>query len=418
MSLQPADIRRHFPFLKEGNITYLDGAATSQKPQVVIDTMSKIYETGIGNPHRGMHPLAEKATAAYEDAREAVRQFVKAKHADEIVFTKSTTESVNLLARSLGDTLKPGDAVLLSVLEHHSNIVPWLQLKEQKGIEVRWVEMTSDGQIDLISMEKQMADDRVKIVSVTGLSNVLGTAPDLQNISKIVHQKNALLIIDAAQMAAHLPIDVTAINCDFLAFSGHKIYGPSGIGVLYGKREHLRLMSPFLGGGMMIREVTRDHFTAADAPAKFEAGTPPVAEAVGLKAAIDWQNQFSWEDRIAHEQVLLTLVHEELSQVPGLHILSNPSPNTPITHNSLPITRHSCISFTIDNIHPHDLTDILGQKGICLRAGHHCAQPLHSTLGINASARLSVSIHTTEEEIMKVKPAILEAIKVLRPHNP
>lgn len=406
MSLNLADIRRHFPFLKGGNITYLDGAATAQKPDVVIDAMSEIYTTGIGNPHRGVHPLAEKATIAYESARQTVQHFIHAAHSDEIIFTKSTTESLNLLAHSLGDNLQPGDAVLVSVLEHHSNSVPWLQLKKRRGIDVRWMEMTSDGQIDLVSLEKQMADGRVKIVSVTGLSNVLGTAPDLKKIKEITHQKNALLIIDAAQMAAHLPIDVQDIDCDFLAFSGHKIYGPTGIGVLYGKREHLRSMPPFLGGGMMIREVTRESFTTADAPTKFEAGTPPVAEAIGLKAAIDWQTSFSWEDRMAHEHTLLTLAQRELSAIPGLHILSDP-PITP--------SRHGCVSFVIDGIHPHDLTDILGQKGICLRAGHHCAQPLHVALGIGASTRLSTSLHTTEEEIVRVRPAILDAITILQP---
>jgi len=418
MSLPLTDIRRHFPFLNAGNITYLDSAATSQKPQVVINAMCDVYEKGIGNPHRGMHPFAEKATALYDDARQTVQQFVDAKYNDEIIFTKSTTESINLLAHSLGEDMHPGDAVLISVLEHHSNIIPWLQLKERKGIDIRWIEITESGQINSESMEKQMTDNRVKIVAVTGLSNVMGTAPDLKKISALAHAHNALLIVDAAQMAAHLPIDVQDIDCDFLAFSGHKIYGPTGIGVLYGKRDLLRTLPPFLGGGMMIREVTRDGFTAADAPAKFEAGTPPVAEAIGLKAAIDWQNQFSWDDRIAHEQALLTLAQEELSMIEGLHILGNLSTGTPITNHPSPITHHSCISFVIDNIHPHDLTDMLGQKGICLRAGHHCAQPLHTALGMNASARLSVSIHTTEEEILRVRPAILDAINILKPHNP
>lgn len=419
MALPVADIRRQFPFLEKNGTPaplYLDSAATSQKPQSVLNALTHFYVTSNGNPHRGMHPFAERATQMFEQARETVKQFIHAASTEEVIFTKSTTESINLIARSLGDGfLKAGDAVLISVLEHHSNTVPWLQLKERMGIEVRWIEIDEQGQIDSASMDTQMADGHVKLVAITGLSNVTGTAPDLQKIIKAAHEKNALVLIDAAQMAAHLPIDVQKLNCDFLAFSGHKIYGPTGIGVLYGKKKLLTALPPFLGGGMMIREVTRDHFTSADLPAKFEAGTAPVAEAVGLAAAIDWQKQFSWEDRMAHEQNLLKLAHEELMFIPGLRIVGEPATNTPVTDNQSPITRHGCISFTIDNIHPHDLTDILGQKNICLRAGHQCAQPLHTHLGITASARLSVSIHTTEEEILMVRPAMLEAIKTLNP---
>lgn len=420
MALPVEDIRRQFPFLQKNGTpapVYLDSAATSQKPQCVLDALTDFYVTSNGNPHRGMHPFAERATQMFEQARETVKEFIHAASPEEVIFTKSTTESINLIARSLGDgMLQAGDAVLVSVLEHHSNTIPWLQLKERMGIELRWIEIDEQGQIDPASLDTQMADDRVKLVAITGLSNVTGTAPDLQTIIKTAHKKNALVLIDAAQMAAHLPIDVQELDCDFLAFSGHKIYGPTGIGVLYGKKKLLATMPPFLGGGMMIREVTRDHFTSADLPAKFEAGTSPVAEAAGLAAAIDWQTQFSWEDRMAHEQALLQLAYKELSSIPNLHILGGPSSSTPITHNSLPIThRHGCISFTIDNIHPHDLTDILGQKNICLRAGHQCAQPLHTHLGITASARLSVSMHTTEEEIRSLKPAILDAMTKLSP---
>ncbi len=400
MTLDTANIRRQFPYTADTTLVYLDGAATSQKPQVVLDAMDTFYKTANGNPHRGMHPLAERATAAYEGARVTVRNFINARSTEEIIFTKSTTESINLVARSFGSTLQAGDAIALSIMEHHSNIVPWLQLKEDKGIEVRWIEINSDGQMDRASLEKVLSDGKVKLVAMTGLSNVLGTAPDIKKITEMAHAKNAVVLIDAAQMAAHMPIDVQNIDCDFLVCSGHKLYGPTGIGVLFGRKELLQKMPPFLGGGMMIRDVTRNHFTSTDLPAKFEAGTPPVAEAVGLAAAIEWQKQYSWNDRMAHEEHLLTLAASELSQIPGLHILG-------------PIDRHGCISFTIDNSHPHDLTDMIGQQGICLRAGHHCAQPLHTQLGINASARLSVSIHTTEEEILAVRPAILEAIKRL-----
>lgn len=403
MSLPLADIRRQFPFFSDEKLIYLDGAATSQKPQAVLDAMDTFYKTANGNPHRGMHPLAERATIAYEQARKTVKDFIGAASTEEIIFTKGTTEAINLVARSLGSTLKQGDAVAVSLLEHHSNAVPWLQLKEEKGIEVRWIEIDAEGQIDDASFENILADGNVKLVAMTGLSNVLGIAPDLKKYAAIAHAHHALFLVDAAQMAAHLPMDVQNIDCDFLAFSGHKIYGPTGIGVLFGRKKFLEKMPPFLGGGMMIREVTREYFTSADLPAKFEAGTPPVAEAVGLAAAIEWQQQCSWDERIAHEQALLTLASEELLHIPGLHILGPKNPSI----------RHGCISFTIDNIHPHDLTDLIGQKGICLRAGHHCTQPLHAHLGINASARLSVSIHTTAEEILTVRPAILEAIKRL-----
>jgi cysteine desulfurase/selenocysteine lyase len=401
-------IRRQFPFLDaqvdKEPLIYLDSAATSQKPQAVLDAMDHFYKTANGNPHRGMHPLAERATIAYEDARKTVQHFLHAQSTEEIIFTKSTTESINLVARTLGATLQKGDVILVSALEHHSNSVPWLQLKEEKEITVRWIEIDAKGQIDQGSYEQALHDGHVKLVAMTGLSNVLGTAPDLRYMAERAHAHNALFLVDAAQMAAHMPIDVQEIDCDFLALSGHKIYGPTGIGVLYGKKKILEHLPPFLGGGMMIREVTRTSFRTADLPAKFEAGTPPVAEAVGLAAAITWQEQYAWDDRIAHEQTLLALAQTELLMIPGISILGP-------EHS---IERSGCISFTIDGMHPHDLTDLLGEKGICLRAGHHCAQPLHEHLGINASARLSVSIHTTEEEILMLRPAILEAIQKLK----
>jgi cysteine desulfurase/selenocysteine lyase len=408
MALNSTEIRRQFPYLAHTidnhPVVYLDGAATSQKPTIVLDAMRDFYETSNGNPHRGMHPLAERATAAYEGARETVRTFINAKLAEEIIFTKSTTESINLIARSLGSTFSGGDTVLVSVLEHHGNIVPWLQLKGEQKIKVEWIEIDAGGNINPETIDRTFDLHRPKLVALTGLSNVLGTAPDLKKIIESAHACNALVLVDAAQMSAHMPIDVQELDCDFLAFSGHKIYGPTGIGVLYGKKKLLERMPPFLGGGMMIREVTRDGFTAADLPAKFEAGTPPVAEAVGLAAAIDWQKKYDWKDRINHEASLLSLATDELSKIPGLSMLG-PKKSA---------DRHGCISFVIDDIHPHDLTDLLGQKGICLRAGHHCAQPLHERLGINASARLSVSIHTTKEEILAVRPAILAAMKVLQ----
>lgn len=422
MALHLEDIRRRFPFLAESlaghPIVYLDSAATCQMPDLVLNAMDAYYKTSHGNPHRGMHALATHATDAYEGARDAVRSFLNAAHSDEIIFTKSTTESINLVARSAGSMLKKGDAVALSILEHHSNIIPWLQLKEEKKIDVRWIEMTDDGQLDMHSYEKILKDKKVKLVAVTGLSNVLGTMPDIATMTRMAHDAGALILIDAAQLIGHAPVDVRAIDCDFLAFSGHKLYGPTGIGVLYGKREILNKMPPFLGGGMMIREVTRDGFTTADLPAKFEAGTAPVAEAVGLRAAIEWLSTLNWNDRIAHEQSLLRLARVELSHIPSLRILGSDqfTVNRKQSDNSPLTTVHSigCISFAIDGVHPHDLTDILGSHGICLRAGHHCAQPLHDALGITASARLSVALYNTETDIRALQPAIADAITMLR----
>lgn len=407
MSFDITAIRRHFPFLNEtieGNrIVYFDSAATAQKPDVVLDAMRKHDETATANVHRGMHVLSERATDAYEQARETVRRFLNARHSDEIIFTKSTTESINLVARSVGSMLKEGDAVLLSLLEHHSNIVPWLQLKEEKGVDVRWIEIDDQGHLDLASMHKQMEDGHVKIVSITGQSNVLGVRPPLKEIIDAAHHYAATVVVDAAQLVGHSPIDVQALDCDFLAFSGHKLYGPTGIGVLYGKRDILKTMPPFLGGGMMIREVTRTHFTPDDAPAKFEAGTPPITQAVGLSAAIEWLKEFSWNDRMAQEKILLQTALAALSPIDGLRILG--------PQNAEEIS--GCISFVIDGIHPHDLTDILGKQGICLRAGHHCTQPLHKRLGINASARLSLGIYNTIDEINMLPDAIRDVVHTL-----
>ncbi len=384
---------------------YLDASATSQKPQIVLDAMNDFYTTSNANVHRGMHVLSERATTEYEKARESVRRFLNASSTDEIIFTKSSTESINLVARCYGEHfLKEGDAVLVSILEHHSNIVPWLQLKEKKGIDVRWIEVDQQGQIRMDSFESQLAEKKVKMVAITGLSNVLGTLPPLKEMIASAHKAGALVIVDAAQLAAHAQIDVQDLDCDFLAFSGHKIYGPTGIGVLYGKKDLLGAMPPFLGGGMMIKEVTRGHFVATDLPAKFEAGTPPIAEAVGLRTAIEWQKTFSWKDRQDHEREMLALALSELKKIEGLHILGPKNPDQIL----------GCISFVVDGVHPHDLTDILGSQGICLRAGHHCAQPLHDTLGIPASTRLSISLHTTKDDILILTPAITKAIKILK----
>lgn len=413
MPLDLPALRQQFPILHglAGNhpLIYLDNAATTHKPQVVLDALDRFYRADNGNVHRGMHGQTERATAAYEHARSVMQQFLHAEHSDEIIFTKSTTESINLVARSYGRTLQSGDVVVLTVLEHHSNIVPWLQLKEEKNIELCWVDCDDGGNLNLTDLDRFLAEKRVKLVTVTGQSNVLGTRPDLRTIIAKAHAAGALVCIDAAQLIGHSAINVAELDCDFLAFSGHKLYGPTGIGVLYGKRALLKEMPPFLGGGMMVGEVFPDHFTCADPPQKFEAGTPPIAGAVGLAAAIDWLSAIPIEDRAAHEDALLQHAAARLKEIPGLHLLGPWSKDLPLTAYRL--SPSSILSFTLSSLHPHDLTDLLGKQGICLRAGHHCAQPLHRRLGIPASTRLSLALYNTEEEIDRAVQAIKEIQK-------
>ncbi|MAE68516.1 MAG: SufS family cysteine desulfurase [Candidatus Peribacteraceae bacterium] len=388
------EIRRQFPIFRSEEIIYLDSAATAQKPQIVLDAIDRFYKEENANVHRGMHILAEKATESFEGARETVANFLGA-DLHETVFTHGCTESINLVAMSWGrSNLKKGDTVALSILEHHSNIVPWLQLKEEIGINVQWIDIDDDGSLMIDNF------DGVQLVAITGCSNVLGVKPDLKLIIDTAHAAGAKVVVDAAQLVVHEKIDVKELDCDFLTFSGHKLYGPTGIGVLYGKRELLESMPPFLGGGMMIGEVKKDSFTSAEIPNKFEAGTPPIAQAVGLKAALDWLSQFEWKYIQTHEDDLIRAAIETLNTIEGLHILGKP--------------QVGCVSFTIEGIHPHDLTEIIGRKGVCMRAGHHCAQPLHERLGINASTRLSVGIYNTKEDIARAKEEIEKAISILK----
>ena len=408
MSLPLSTIRQQFPILGahfHGKpLVYLDTAATAQKPQAVLDAMDLFYKESNANPHRGMHVLAERATVAYEQARASVQKFLNAKRPEEIVFTKNCTEAINLVAKTFGKTLKEGDSVVLSLLEHHSNIVPWLQLKEERGIDIHWIDIDDEGNLKLEMLDTFLAEKNVKLVAVTGQSNVMGTITPLKEIIAKAHAAGALVLVDAAQLVTHRSIDVQKLDCDFLAFSSHKIYGPTGIGVLYGKLNVLQSLPPFLGGGMMIQEVFEDRFSAADAPARFEAGSQPIAEAIGLEAALNWLDQFDEKDRISHESLLLSLAQQELSSIPGL-LMAGPRDAT---------KRAGCISFMVEGVHPHDLTDLLGREGICLRAGHHCTQPLHRRLGITATSRLSLGIYNTEEEIRMLKPAIVEAMKILK----
>lgn len=406
MEFDVTAIRRQFPFLRvsqgESVPVYLDSAATTQKPDAVIAALSDFYASGPGNVHRGLHRQTERATERYEATRDRVRAFIGAAHPDEIIFTKNATESINLVAHGWArENMGEGDIVLLSILEHHANIVPWLQLQEENHISIRWIDIDDAGSLRLDDLEDVLHTGRVKLVAVTGQSNVLGTRPPLERVISAARGAGAATLVDAAQLASHAPIDVTKLDCDFLAFSGHKLYGPGGIGVLYARRNAQRHMRPFLGGGGMVRFVSREKFIPAETPAQFEAGTPPVADAVGLAAALDWQAQCSWDDRIAQERTLIATALRSLGMIEGLHILGSDDS----------ATTFGCVAFTVEGIHPHDLTDLLGQRGIALRAGHHCAAPLHERLDIPASARLSIGLYTTAEEIETCAAAIEEIRK-------
>lgn len=404
MALDISAIRGQFPILDSGLI-YLDNAATAQKPQIVINAIKEFYETKNANVHRGMHGLAEQATVAYENARIAVQKFINSAHTEEIIFTKGCTESINIVANGF---IHPDDHIILSILEHHSNIVPWMT----KKAELHWIDIDDAGNLNIKDFEKILTKEKIKLVAITGQSNVLGTRPPLKDIIQKAHAAGARVFVDAAQLIAHHQINVQELDCDFLSFSGHKLYGPTGVGVLYGKRELLEKMPPFIGGGMMIKEVTLTGFTPADIPQKFEGGTPPIAQAIGLNAAIDWLAQFNWKDVEEHEHNLINHAIQTMNQIDGLIILPSCHGEKKIAQDDT--ERSGCLSFIIEGIHPHDLTDILGEHGICLRAGHHCTMPLHKRLEIPASTRVSFGIYNTKEEIDILSDAIERARHIIQ----
>jgi len=396
-------LRAEFPIFTqtiEGHpLVYLDTAATSQKPRVVLSAMQTFYEEDNANVKRGMHALAERATEVYEAARSRVRHFLQAQCPHEIIFTRNATEGINLVARSYGETfLKKGDVVLVSLLEHHSNIVPWLQLKEKIGIEIDWISIDPDGTLNMDDMNEKLKTRNVRLVALTCVSNVLGVITPYKEAVNLAHKHGAVCLLDAAQLAPHSPINVIEMDCDFLVFSGHKVYGTTGIGVLYGKEEHLRRMPPFLGGGTMIQEVHRTMFTPADLPEKFEAGTPPIAEARGLHAALDFIEGIGWEAIHVHERTLLTLALEKLIALPFIEVFGPRDPQKIA----------GCVSYVCSGVHPHDLTEYMGRKGVCLRAGHHCTQPLHRFLKAPATSRLSIGIYNTEEDLTRMVEVLEE----------
>jgi cysteine desulfurase/selenocysteine lyase len=383
-------IRGDFPVLQREfhgkRLTYLDSSATSQKPRAVLDAMMRYYETSNANVHRGVYALAEEATAQYEGARDRIATFINASP-QETIFTRNATEAINLVAYSWGLTnLHPGDTVVLTPLEHHSNLVPWQLIAERTGADVAYVDLTPEGSLDLDSLDRLLTSRTVRLVSTTYISNVLGTRAPVEEIGRRAHAAGALYLVDGAQAVPHMPVDVRALDVDFLAFTGHKMVGPMGIGVLYGRRELLEAMPPFLGGGEMIRRVGYERSTWNDLPWKFEAGTPSVGDAIGLGAAVEYLQAVGLDRVQEHDARLVRYAVERLSELPGLTILG-------------PRERGALVAFSLGEIHPHDIASLLDEDAIAVRAGHHCAQPLHDSLGIAASTRASFYLYNDESDI-------------------
>lgn len=385
-------LRKDFPILQRqvGNkpLIYLDNAATSQKPAAVLQTLDDYYRRHNSNVHRGVHTLSEEATQAYEEARERVARFIHAPSSKQVIFTAGTTGSINLVAYTWGRAnLGPGDEVLITEMEHHSNIVPWQILRDQLGFTLRYVPITDEGLLDLAQLDNLLTE-RTKLFCFNHMSNVVGTINPVHQLIQAAHAVGAKVMLDGAQSVPHLPVDVQALDVDFMAFSSHKMCGPTGLGVLYGKRELLEAMPPFMGGGDMIREVKLSGSKWNSLPYKFEAGTPPIAEVIGLGAAVDYLSQVGMAWLHEHERLLTNYAYDRLSAIEGLRILG-PGPEQ----------RGGLIAFTLNDVHPHDLSALLDREGIAIRAGHHCAQPVHDRYGIVASARASFYLYNTIEEV-------------------
>ena len=386
-SLNVEKIRADFPiFQNNPDLIFLDNASTTQKPQKVIDTLTHYYENYNSNIHRGIYTIAEKATAAYEETRDKVAAFIGTEDRQSIVFTRGTTESINLVASSWGQNLKPGDEVLITEMEHHSNIIPWQLICEKTGASLKYIPISEDGMLDLSNPQKYFRE-KTKIVCVIHQSNVFGTINPIAEIVKMAHDVGALVLVDGAQSVPHHSVDVSKLGCDFFAFSGHKMMGPTGVGVLYARQEILKEMNPFMGGGEMIREVSMEKSTWNDIPWKFEAGTPNIAQVIGLGAAIDYLNEIGLQSIFDYEKKLLGYGQEKLQKIPGLTIYGTSK------------NKGAVISFNITNIHPHDVAHILDTSGIAIRAGHHCAQPIMKRLSVPATNRASFYLYNTFEEI-------------------
>jgi cysteine desulfurase / selenocysteine lyase len=398
-------LRRDFPILETRiagyPLVYLDSAASAQKPEAVVAAMTRFIHSDYANVHRGVHALGERATAAYEQARGRVARFLNARSANEIVFTAGATAAINLVAGSWGEAnLKAGDQVVLSVLEHHSNIVPWQLLRERRGIEIVVAPVDDQGAFDLTAFAGLLGP-RCKLVSVAHISNAIGSVLPVAEITRLAHAAGAKVLIDGCQAAPHRPVDVRALDCDFYVFTGHKLYGPTGIGVLYAREEILAAMPPWQGGGEMIRTVTFAHTDFADAPARFEAGTPNIIGAVGLAAAIDYVEQIGWSPIMAHERVLLEHGTTALSRLNGLRLIGTSK------------ERSGILSFTLEGIHPHDAATLLDRRGIALRAGHHCAQPAMDRFGVAGTLRASLALYNTIEELDRLAEGVADVLRQL-----
>jgi cysteine desulfurase/selenocysteine lyase len=403
-TLDVATIKKEFPLLERSvhgkPIVYVDSAATSQKPRVVLDAMTRYYETINANVHRGVYHIAEQATNEMEAARDKVRAFIGARSIREVVFTKNATESLNLVAHSWGRTnLRAGDVVVLTELEHHANLVPWHILKSERDIELRFIRLLPDGQLDLDNLDELV--DGARLVSFSAMSNVLGTLTPVRRIADAAHAAGAVVCVDACPYVPHLPTDVNELGVDLMAFSGHKMCGPTGIGVLYGREEILDAMPPFLGGGEMIADVRLDGFTPNELPWKFEAGTPPIAEIIGLGAAIDYLNGLGMDAVRRHEVELTAYTLRTLTERFGDELR--------VFGPSEPSQRGAVFSFSYRDLHPHDISQVLDEQGVCVRAGHHCAKPLMRVLGIGATARASLYIYNDESDVDALADALESA---------
>ncbi len=400
-----AAIRKDFPILASEvhgrKLVFLDSAASAQKPRAVIDAMVFAMEHQYANVHRGLHWMSERTSDAYEAVRDKVAGLLNAASREEIVFTRNGTESINLVAYTYGRAiLQPGDAIVVSEMEHHANLVPWQMLRDSHGVELRIVKITDAGEIDFNSLEAQFADGKVKLLAVTHMSNVLGTYTPVERLAKFAHAHGAKILLDGCQAIVHRQVDVQAIDADFYVFSGHKLYGPSGIGILYAKREILDSMPPFLGGGDMISTVSYERSTWAKPPHRFEAGTPAILETIGLGAAIDYVEAIGFSAIAAHERELTEHALAVLSNIPGLRILGTAQ------------DRGGVVSFTLEGAHAHDIATLLDRQGIAVRAGHHCAEPLMGRLGVTSCARASFALYTNTEEINALAAGLVRVKQV------
>jgi cysteine desulfurase/selenocysteine lyase len=393
MTLDVISLRNDFPILSREvrpgiPLVYLDSTATTQKPAFVLDAMDAFYRTNNANIHRGVHTLAEEATAMYEQAREKVAQFINAASPEQIIFTRNATESINLVAYTWARAnLKAGDLIILTEMEHHSNLVPWLMLNTERGVQLEFIPVTADGLLDL-DVYRKLLERNPKLVAVSGMSNVLGTINPVAEIVRLAHAAGAITLVDGAQSVPHLPVDVQSLGVDFLAFSAHKMLGPSGIGALYGRKDLLEKMPPFLGGGDMIKTVHLRSFLPNDLPHKYEAGTPAIAEAIGFGAAVDYLNKLGMQAVATHEREIVSYALDRLEEIPGVKVFGPPADK-----------KGGVASFTLEGVHPHDIAQILDRDGVAIRAGHHCAQPLHEKFGITATARASFYVYSLPQEV-------------------